>query len=350
MNASTLFREAVRRPLSRRGVIVGAIAGATALAGRRIASAETTEIRIAHGYGLSYLPIYVVRDQKLIEKHGQALGLPGMKTTLVQVTSGTVANDYLLSGNIEVAAGGSTVLMTIADRTSGATAVRGMMSLSETPVYLITVDPRIKSIADYGSDDRIAVTGVKVTLAALLVQMAAVKQFGWDQRYKLDPLTVSLSHPDSVAQLLSKQPEVKSHASVIPYNFVELTDPRAHVVVNSYDVLGQPHTTQVIYATDQWRTQNPTAYKAVSAAFEEAMVYIRTHKRAVAELYVREEPGGMTVQQAYDVIDTKDMNYTSTPRGIMAFADFMFKVGLLHNKPASWKQYFFDNVYDKPGN
>ena len=333
--------------LSRRTMIA---AGLVALAGKASANPETTEIRIAHGYGLSYLPIYIVRDQRLIEKHGRALGLPGMKSTLVQVTSGTVANDYLLSGNIELAAGGSTVLMTIADRTSGSAAIRGVMALSETPVYLITVDPRIKSVADYGPDDRIAVTGVKVTLAALLVEMAAVKQFGWDQRFKLDPLTVSLSHPDSVAQLLSKQPEVKSHASVVPYNFVELADPRAHVLVNSFDLLGQPHTTQVIYATQQWRSQNPTAYKAVVAAFEEAMDYIKNNIRAAAELYVHEEPGGMTVQQAMNIIDTKYMRFSSTPRGIMAFADFMYRVGLLHNKPESWKQYFFDSAYAKAGN
>ena len=181
-----------------------------------VAQAETTDIRIAHGYGLSYLPVYVVQDQKLIEKHGAALGLPGTKPVLNQVISATVANELLLSGSIEIATGGVTVLMTIADRTSGRNTVRGIMALSETPVYLITTDPRIKSVANYREGDRIAVTGLKVTLAALLVQMAAAKEFGWDERFKLDPLTVALSHPDSVIALLAERHEVKSHAATVP--------------------------------------------------------------------------------------------------------------------------------------
>jgi ABC-type nitrate/sulfonate/bicarbonate transport system substrate-binding protein len=334
----------------RRRLIVVLLAILVVLHANTVARAETTDIRIAHGYGLSYLPVYVVQDQKLIEKHGNALGLADMKPVLTKVISATVANDLLLSGSIELAIGGVTVLMTIADRTSGRNTVRGVMALSETPVYLITTDPRIKSMADYREGDRIAVTGLKVTLAALLVQMAAAKEFGWEQRFKLDPLTVALSHPDSVIALLGERHEVKSHAATVPYNLKELTDPRGRVLTDSFAILGQPHTTQAVYAAQEWKTRNPTAYKAVTNAFEEAMEFIKKNPRAAAEIYLRAEPGSMTMQETLRFIEAeKDMRFSTTPRGIMAFADFMFKVGLLRGKPESWKQYFFDNVYEKSG-
>ena len=36
------------------------------------ANAETNEVRFAQLYGLTYLPAYVVYDEKLIEKHAAA--------------------------------------------------------------------------------------------------------------------------------------------------------------------------------------------------------------------------------------------------------------------------------------
>lgn len=44
--------------------------------------------------------------------------------------------------------------------------------------YLNTTDPRNKSIRNCGENDRIAVTAVKVTHHAIILQMAAVQTFG----------------------------------------------------------------------------------------------------------------------------------------------------------------------------
>ena len=42
-----------------------------------------------------------------------------------------------------------------------------------------------------------------VTDQAVTLQMAAAKEWGWDQRFRLDPLTISVSNPDGMAALLS---------------------------------------------------------------------------------------------------------------------------------------------------
>ena len=69
---------------------------ATTLLASRPAQAEG-EIRIAEQFGIVYLLLNVVRDQRLIEKHGQAEGLQ-IKVDWTQLSGGAAVNDALLSG------------------------------------------------------------------------------------------------------------------------------------------------------------------------------------------------------------------------------------------------------------
>lgn len=45
------------------------------------ARAELSEIRIARQYGVSYLPLMLMQDQKLLEKHAAQLGVPNLKVS-----------------------------------------------------------------------------------------------------------------------------------------------------------------------------------------------------------------------------------------------------------------------------
>ena len=38
-----------------------------------------------------------------------------------------------------------------------------------------------------------------------------------------------------------------------------------------------------------------------------------------------------------------------TPVGTMKFADFMYRIGALKNKPNSWQDYFFEEIHNLPG-
>src|ERR1700722_19074425 len=81
------------------------------------APAHAAEIRIAQLYGLGYLPVHVVVERQLIEAQAAAAGLPPVTVTPVQLSGGPTANDLLLSGQIDVAMGGVTVLMALWERT-----------------------------------------------------------------------------------------------------------------------------------------------------------------------------------------------------------------------------------------
>jgi NitT/TauT family transport system substrate-binding protein len=86
--------------------------------------------------------------------------------------------------------------------------VIGVSGLSSTSLYLNTNNPAIKSLADFTEKDRIALPGVKTSLSAVVLQMAAAKQFGVENYAKLDPITVSLPHPEALTVLLAGRTEV----------------------------------------------------------------------------------------------------------------------------------------------
>lgn len=311
---------------------------------------ETKEVRIVQQFGLSYLPLHVAVEQKLIEKHTRAAGLGDVKVALSKLGSGAAVNDALISSSVDIALGGTTVLMTIWDKSKGRGDVKGMMAFCDTPMVITTIDPRIKSIRDYREGDRIAMTAARGTHHSISLQMAAAKEFGHENRTKLDNLMVGMSHPDAMIALLSANHEVKSHSATVPFLQQELADPRVRTVLNSYDVAGGRHTLIVAYAASKWKNDNPRTYAAVAAAFEEAMAYINANKRAAADIYLKAEKSKLTAEEIYKMLQNENTIYFSpTPSRVTVWADYMSKVGLLSNKPASWKDFFFENVHGKPG-
>lgn len=315
------------------------------------ALAETREVRMAQQFGLSYLPVHVVVDQKLIEKHARAAGLGDMKVSLARLGSGAAMNDALLSGSVDIGFAGTTLLLTVWDKTRGGRGdIRGMMAICDSPIYFNSIDPRIKSIRDFREGDRIAMTAPRGTHHAMVLEIASTKAFGWENRNRLSVFGVALPHPEAVAALLSGKHEVKTHSATIPFIQQELADPRVHTVLNSYDVSNGRHTLIVAYNTLKWKTENPKTYAAVVAAFEEAMQWINADKRRAAELYVRFEKSKMSVDLIHKMMLDENMVYFSaTPSKVMIWADHMVKTGAMQNKATSWKDFFFENVHDKPG-
>jgi len=62
---------------------------------------------------------------------------------------------------------------------------------------------------------------------------------------------------------------------------MELADPRVHKVLDSYDVLGGPHTFNTVWANSKFATANPKIMKAFLDALEESMTRIKADPAAV---------------------------------------------------------------------
>lgn len=323
------------------GLGVSLVAGS--LLAPAVARAEG-EIRIAEQFGIVYLLLNVVRDQHLIEKYGKQAGID-IKVDWTQMSGGAAINDALLSGSIDIASAGVGPLLTIWDRTHGRQNVKAVASLGNFPYYLVSTNPNVKSIADFTANDRIAVPAVGVSVQSRFLQYAAAKQWGDAEYARLDKFTVALPHPDASAALIAGGTELSAHFSNPPFQNQELANPNVHVVLNTYDLLG-PNSPTVLFATEKFREKNPKTYKAFVEALAEAADFAQRDKAAAADTYLRVTDARIDRAALLKIIEDPQFEFSITPRNTYPLAEFLYRVGAIKNKPASWKDYFFQD--EKP--
>ena len=312
------------------------------------ARGEMSEIKVAQQYGISYLPLMIMEDQKLIEKHAKAAGID-VKVGWAKFAGGNVMNDALLSSSLQFASGGVGPLVTLWAKTKGNLDVKAVSAINSMPLYLNTRNPAVKSIKDFTDKDKIALPAVKVSIQAITLQMAAEQAFGQGQQNKLDALTVSMSHPDAETALLSGSSEVTAHFTSPPFQYQELEKSGIRTVLNSYEVLGGPATFNVVWTTSKFRSENPKLYEAFIKALDEATASINRDKRAAAETYLRLSKDKDTADDIFKMLSDPSIVYTTTPQNVMKYVNFMLKTGSIKVKPDSWKDLFFPNVHSLPG-
>jgi len=312
------------------------------------ANADKRVVRIAKQYGISYLPLTIMQEKKLLEAEGKKLGLD-LDTEWVRFTGGPPMNEALISGNLDFASGGVGPLVTIWARTHNNLKVKGIAALNAMPLYLNSINPNVKTIKDFTDKDRIALPAVRVSIQAVVLQIAAEKAFGKGQEHKLDPLTVSLSHPDGLAQMMSGKSEITAHFTSAPFMYQELEDKRVHLVLNSYNVFGGPHTFNVVWATSKLYEGEPKVVQAFLAALSDAMKEIHDDPAAAAALWVKADRSKLSAAEAERMIKLPENNWTMTPLRTMVFADYMARVGMVPEKATSWKDMFIDAVHNLPG-
>ncbi|MDP4026891.1 ABC transporter substrate-binding protein [Methylobacterium sp. NEAU 140] len=328
-----------------------ALALAGILAFASAASAETATIRVAQQFGLGYLPLMIMEDQKLVEKAVEAAGLPPVTVPWAKLGGTSSVNDALLSGSVDFSAGGIPGLLTLWARTKGASnAVKGVAAISQMPFDFIVTKPGIKSLDDFTPQDKIAVTSIKVSTQALVLAMAAAQRYGAAQFDKLDPMTVSLPHPDSVLALKSGSMGIVGHISAPPFQQEERKIPGARVLFTSYDVLGGPATFITLWTTTRFHHENPKTHAALYRAIGQAMAYIGSDKRGAAETYKRMTGDKTDTAEIVAILEDPLVAYTMAPHGVMKYAKFMHEIGRIKSMPADWKDAYFPEAAGLDGN
>jgi len=165
------------------------------------AVAEVEKVLISYQPGLSYMPVILAGKNKLIQKHAAAAGMSNVTVDWVRLTSGGATVEALVTNNVDVATSGATNLLAAWDRTQGE--VKGLAASGGAPMLLVTRNPDVKTLADFSDKDRIAVPTLKVSVQAVMLQIAAARQLGEANRHKLDPLTTRLAIPTRSARCLA---------------------------------------------------------------------------------------------------------------------------------------------------
>ena len=324
--------------------VLGSMACGLALAAGLAAPthAEVNALRIGKQYGLPYIQLVILEERKLIEKHARLMGLGDLNVVWATMGGPAALNDGLITGGIDLAAVGLSNLVTLWDKTRANARVRAICAMNAMPLILLTRDPRIKSLEDYTEKDRIAVPSVKISMQAILLEMAVAKEFGDANYEKLDALTVSMGHPDAVAALAAGG-EIASQFSSAPFHYRQLKQPGYHQVISSYDIVG-PHSVSALSMPTKFHDENPKTVAAILAALKDATVWIKANKQAAAETYLHATGDKSPVAEVVAMLEDPNIIITIEPMGADKISDFMAASGRVKAKPDDWKGYYFGNL------
>jgi len=312
---------------------------------RQEGSREVRQVRMAHQYGLAYLPLMVARQYKLIEKRARQAGLGELRVTWARFPSGESMRDALLTGFLDFGTGGLPPLLRIWDETHEDRAVRGVAALSAMPVYLNTTNASVRSAEDFGEGDRIALPAVRTSTQAIILQMLAADIFGPENYQALDPLTVAMSHPRAYQALLTGSEGVTAHLGSPPYQYQELDGDGVRKVLSSYDVLGGITTLSMMWTRRQFYEENPRTYQAILDGLREAIALINTDAAEAARVYILQSGARLSEEYVAQIIRDPSIQYSIMPENVLKFASFMHATGEIQRLPGGWQELFFPPVY-----
>jgi NitT/TauT family transport system substrate-binding protein len=299
---------------------------------------EAKQLRIVKQPGLGYLQLIVMREMKLIEKRA-----PGVDVEWRQLTSGPVIRDAMLAGQMDVGSGGLGPFIQAIDKGLD---WKTLGALDDMPLYLNCARDDIKSLKDLKPTDRIAMPAIG-SMQHVVLQMQAEKDLG-DPK-KLNAQIVAMAHPDATAAILSKR-EITCHLTSPPYQYEQLRDSGIHKVFDSYQTAGGAHTFNLVWASEKWVKANPKLTKAFVDALKEATDFINDKPAEAARLYATSEKSRSTQEELLKDMKAEGIKYTMTPTGLVKFATFMKKIGMIKTVPASWRDYAFEHLHGLPGN
>ena len=314
------------------------------------AAADVATLRIVVPPDLAALPLIVAAHDGLIEKQAQARGLPAVTIQWLTPNHGNPL-DQLLKGEADVVATTDLVGFLLAwdERSGTPQEIRGLTGLARMPYQLLSRNPAVHTIRDFTASDRIAVPAPKVSLPAVLLQMAAADEWGAAQYDKLDALTVARSGDDADNALHSGKGDINADFSRTPYADDERGDPAIHRVMDSYDILG-PHSVGLVVTAAPFRDANPALCASLVGALTQAGEFIKASRGAAAEIYDTMVKGNdIPVEELTDMLGDPDMAFSPAPAGIQRLVTFLHQTGRVKHSPDTWQQLFFPEIYKQPG-
>jgi NitT/TauT family transport system substrate-binding protein len=340
--------------INRRALVQAlATSGFAAVSAPSLLRAQTsTPVRFVQQKGLLYLPIDLMLTGGLLQKEADKLDAGKIEGSTQQVNGPSAVTDALLSGAADFGTIALPGLLNMWEKTRGTpNEFRAVGTMSNGPMTLYTINPNVKSIADFTDSDRIAVPTVKTSFNAIMLQMAAEKLWGEAGAEKLDHLTMQMGPPDAVAAIsagFGKAP-ITAHITTEPFTSRALKIPGARALLDSHEVFGGFLTQICFVATRRFKEANPAAFKAVGAALEESIKVANADKRAAVTLWKDVQKAPESVDDLLASISDPRFAFTSEPQRIQFLTDFLRRRGRLKAPIESWKDLFWETAYHQKG-
>jgi NitT/TauT family transport system substrate-binding protein len=336
--------------MSRREVVALAAGGAGLLAAPAIGRAQALQVKFAQQRGLLYLPVDEMVAGGILQQEATKLGLGKIEATAATLSGPGPVVDAILSGAADYGTVALPSLLNLWEKTHGsANEVKAVGTVSNGAMTLYTINPNVKSIADFTEKDRIAVPTVRISFNSMMLQMAAEKL--WNDPHRLDHLTVGLGHPDAVTALSAgyDKATITAHIAVQPFTARGLKIPGAHVIADSREVFGGPLTQITLIATKQTKEKNPTLFKAVANALDASIKVANADKKAAAVLWKNAQKASESVDDLVELLNDPGFEFTTQPHRIAYFAAFLNRIGTMKTKLGDWKDLFWETAHNQPG-
>ena len=313
------------------------------------AAAEVAQIRLAQQHDVTVLPLMIVQHEGMLENRVSAAISDPVTMDWVAPLDPNAEMDLLLSGQADAIVADLPALAAMWDKTlGGSQEIRAIAAIRSAPYLLLTRNPAVRRLRDFTDKDRIAVPA-KASGPAVVLAMAAAREWGADRHGRLDPLMVARSHEDAATALTSPKSEIDADIAPWPYYYDELGAPGIRKLLTSYDVAGR-HSAALVLTTKKFHDANPKLCAALAATLQDADTLIKKNPGEAAEIFrVMDRQGGISVEELTDLINDPDIEFTTTPAGVMKFAEFMNCIGMIQHKPGEWKDLFFPEAQDLPG-
>ena len=341
----------IAEALSRRRALAQLAGAAGLVAAPRILRAQAPlKVRFVQQRGLLYLPVDIMVAGGVLQNEANKLGLGQIDATATALSGPGPVLDALLSGAADYGTVALPSLLTIWEKTRGsANEVKALGTVSNGAMTLYTINPKVKSLADFTEKDRIAVPTVRISFNSMMLQMACEQL--WNDPHRLDHLTVGLGHPDAVTALSAGYGKaiITSHIGVQPYTDRGLKLPGAHVITDSRKVFGGPLTQITLIATKETKERNPALFKAVANALTESIKRASADKKAAAVLWKNAQKASESLDELVGLLDDPGFEFTSQPHRIAFFAAFLHRIGSMKSELGSWKDLFWETAYDQAG-
>jgi NitT/TauT family transport system substrate-binding protein len=314
------------------------------------ASADTSKVTIGSGFGIHYLPFYVMEKEQLLEKQASAAGL-SLNVTYARFSGGASLNDAILSRAVDIVGAGVGPFSILWDKTRENLKFRALSAMGDIPLVVLTNDPRIQSLSDIREGDRIALPAVKASMQATLLQFAAAKLYGDANFNKFDPFTVTLPHSEALTALISRSGIVNMHFAVAPYSTRELRDKNVRQIADTNSIIGGPMSLNLTFMTQKFHDENPVVCRAFLAALSDAMELIKRDPGRAAEIYLASDKAAGADQATVETV-LKDLKpaFTVAPHGVGVFTSFLYRAGIVKHDPSKWNDLFFEEANALQGN
>ena len=243
------------------------------------------------------------------------------------VNSGSAVREAVLSGQGQIGTLGIPPFLVGWDKGMD---WKVLLATSRGDSWLVAMNPKFKSLKDFGPNDKIGVVAPDAQ-QAIQLRKAAQQQLG--NAHALDKNLVAIGAADGEQALLTGQ--IAAQLSGAPFQNREIAA-GGHIVLHTQDTFG-PVGAGVIALPQSFYNQYPAFSKKVYQDLEELSAYVASHHDEVAQELAQDKVsgGGGTAAQFKTLLDDTSLVFDTTPSGLIAYASFMKSIGLISKVPSS---------------